>query len=145
MEMKAVTLSLNISVTMRRTHLTDHLTSRMSLLNVYQKGWDNDWQLSRALWLFLLTWDEEALKKARRSFQARRYPWMKQCSILRGCTTANSPTCTPPRIFSKSSSVAERMLINAAGGDLKEVHTVSHLDTIKSGGPRKKLKIKINH
>lgn len=65
-----------------------------------------------------LTWEEEALKKVRMSFQMSRYPRMQQYSSLRGCTTANSPTCRPPRIPSKSSSIAARMGIRAAGGEL---------------------------
>lgn len=70
------------------------------------------------------TCEGAALKKMRRSFQANRYPRMQQCSMLRGCTTANSPTCTLPKIFSTSSSVAVRILIIAAGGDLKIQRTV---------------------
>lgn len=65
------------------------------------------------------TWEGAALKKTRRSFQANRYPRMQQCSMPRGCTTANSPTCTLPKILSTSSSVAVSIDIIASGGDLQ--------------------------
>lgn len=76
------------------------------------------------------TWDGAALKKIRRSFQANRYPRTQQCSMLRGCTTANSPTCTLPKIFSTSSSAAVRRLIIAAGGDLQNRGPYSHFTSI---------------
>lgn len=76
------------------------------------------------------TCEGAALKKMRRSFQANRYPRMQQCSMLRGCTIANSPTCTLPKIFSTSSSVARRILIIAAGGDLKKKTDVESCFTL---------------
>ena len=70
-----------------------------------------------------LTWEGDDLKKVRRSFQASRYPRMHEYSTLRGCTTANSPTCTPARMLSHRSSQAHSMDMRAAGGDL---HTHTH-------------------
>lgn len=60
------------------------------------------------------------MKKMSSSFQESRYPRMQEYSTLTGWTTANSPTWSPARMLSQSSSQVDRTVIRASGGDLNQ-------------------------